>query len=136
MSIFSCRSSISKVQKTYNTYHTTYDELLSTDNGLSFRQRHLHFLVTEVFRPVANLNPKFLWGYFNVNRFPHDLEKKNTLQHSPTCSTHHGIDSLLFEVVFFGINLLENLRKAFPTYFKKIRREEGATSMFMCIQVG
>ena len=47
-----------------NTNKTTYDELLSTDNGLSSNQRHLHFLVTEVFRPVTNLKPKFLVRLF------------------------------------------------------------------------
>ena len=49
---------ISRVQKIHfqslqvvrNTYDTTYDELFSMNSDVSIHQRHLRFLVTEVFQ--------------------------------------------------------------------------------------
>ena len=64
--IFAGKLLISRVQKIYfqslqvihNTYDTTYDKLLSMDCDVSVHQRHLRFLVTEVFKSVNNLT---LW---------------------------------------------------------------------------
>ena len=59
---------ISRVQKIHfrslqvihNTYDTTYDELLSMNSDVSFHQKHLRSLVTEVFKSVNNLNLHFM----------------------------------------------------------------------------
>ena len=104
---------ISRVQKihfrslqvVHNTYDTTYDELLSMNSDVSIHLRHLRFLVTELFKSVNNLIP-ILCGII--------LRKGNTLHLPPAHLTCHGINSLLFEVVFFGITFLEKLRKVSP----------------------
>ena len=59
--------------------------------------------------------------YFQMNFFPYHLRKENTLDLPPAHSTHHGIHSPLFEVVFFGINFLDKLRKASP--LKNLRKD-------------
>ena len=78
------------------TYDTTYDELVSMNRDVSIHQRHLRFLVAEVFKSINNLNPHFMQDYFKTIFFPHDLRKGNTLHLPPTHSTCHGINSLLF----------------------------------------
>ena len=52
------------IQVVHNTYDTTYDELLSMNSDVSIHQRHLRFLLTEVFKSVNNLNPHFMQDYF------------------------------------------------------------------------
>ena len=72
---------ISRVQKIHfrllqvvrNTYDTTFDELLSTDSDVSIHQRHLRFLVTEVFESVNNLDPHFMRDYFKTIFYSYDL---------------------------------------------------------------
>ena len=67
----------------HNTYGTTYDELLSMNSDDSVHQRHLRFLVTEVFKSVNNVNTHFMCDYFKNIFFPYDLRKGNTfLRHT------------------------------------------------------
>ena len=104
---------ISKVQKihfslkvVHNIYKTTYDELLSINNGVSIHTRYLRFLVTEVVKSVNNLNPQymwdyvkmnlvsnlnlqFIWDYFKVNFFLYNLKKGNTLSLPAAHSSRH-----------------------------------------------
>ena len=80
----------------HNANDTTYNELLSMNSDISIHQRHLRFLVTEVFKSVNNLNPHFMRDYFKMNFFPYDLRKGNTLHLLPAYSTRHGINLLLF----------------------------------------
>ena len=54
----------------HNTNETIYDELLSINNDVSIHQRHLHFLVAEVFKSANNLNLQFKWHYFKTNFSP------------------------------------------------------------------
>ena len=78
--MFAGKLLISRVQKihfrllqvVHNTYDTTYNELLSTNSDVSIHQRHLRFLVTEVFKSVNKLNPHFMWDFFKATFFPYD----------------------------------------------------------------
>ena len=70
--------SITRVQKilfrslqvVHNTYDTTFNELFSMNRDVSIHQKHLRFLVNEVFKSVNNLNSHFIWDYFKMNFFP------------------------------------------------------------------
>ena len=96
----------------HNTYDTTYGEILSMKNDVSIHQKHLHFLVTEVFKSVNNLNPHFMWDYFKMNFFPYDLRKGNTLYLSSTHSACHGINSLLFRESLLWNKLPREIKKS------------------------
>ena len=50
----------------HNTNATIYDELFSINSDISTHQRYLHFLVTEDFKSVNNLNSHFIWDYFKI----------------------------------------------------------------------
>ena len=43
----------------------SYENLLNLDNSVSLHQRHLRFLVTEIFKSVSKTNPKFMFSYFS-----------------------------------------------------------------------
>ena len=81
--MFAGKLLISRVQKihfrslqmVYNTYDTTYDDLLSINIDVSIHQRHPCFLITEAFKSVSNLNPHFMRNYFKPIFFPDDLTK-------------------------------------------------------------
>ena len=102
--MFAGKLLISRVQKinfwslqvVHNTYDTTYAELLSMNSDVSIHQRHLRFLVPEVFISVKKLNPHFMRDYFKTIFFPYDLRQGNTLHLPSAHSTRYGINSLLF----------------------------------------
>ena len=75
--MFAGKTLISKVQKihfrtlqvVYNTYEKSYNELLILNRDISIHQKHLHFLATDVYKSVNNLNPKFM--SICLSRFDH-----------------------------------------------------------------
>ena len=81
--MFADKSLISKVQKihfrtlqmVYNTYEKSYNELLILKRDISIHQKHLHFLATEIYKSVNNLNPQFMWNYFIISTLPYKLRK-------------------------------------------------------------
>ena len=58
------------LQVVHNKCDTTYDKPLSINSNVSIHQRHLRFLVAEVFKSVSNLNPHFM-GYYFMMIFSH-----------------------------------------------------------------
>ena len=74
----------------YNTYEKSYNELLS------IHQKHLHYLATEVYKSVLNLNSQFMWNYFNFSTLSYELRKENKVNLPETRSFRHEINSLLF----------------------------------------
>ena len=45
-------------------YNSTYEELLASHNDIPIHQKHLKHLAIEVYKSLANLNPKFMWPFF------------------------------------------------------------------------
>ena len=130
--MFAGKLLISRVQKihfrslqvVHNTYDTAYNELLSMNRDVSIHQRHLRFLVTEVFKSVNKLNPHFMWNFCKTIFQPYDLRKGNTLHLSPAHSTHHGINSPLFLLLWN--NIPREIQKSVSTKeFIKRQREYG-----------
>ena len=83
--MFAGKTLMSKVQKidfrtlqvVYNTYEKYYNELLILNRDISIHQKHLHLLATEVYKSVNNLNPQFMWNYFNFSTLPYEMRKGN-----------------------------------------------------------
>ena len=118
--MFAGKSLISKVQKihfralqmVYNTYEKSYNELLILNRDISIHQKHLHFLVTEVYKSVNNLNPQFMWNYFNISTLPDELRQGNKVNLPETRTCRYGINSLLFrEALLWKVVLWQSLRK-------------------------
>ena len=42
----------------------SYKNLLLSSNSVSIHQRHLRFLVTEIFKSVSQINLEFMWSSF------------------------------------------------------------------------
>ena len=102
---------------------------LSMTSDVSIYQRHLRFLVTEVFKSksVNNLNPNFMRDYFKTIFFPYDLRKGNTMHLPSGHSTRHGINSLLFRRSLLWNNLPAEIKESLSTEeFKKRLKEHGA----------
>ena len=44
----------------------SYNNLLLTSNSLSIHQRHLRFLVIEIFKSISQINSNFIWWSFQI----------------------------------------------------------------------
>ena len=127
---------ISKVQKlhfrtlqvVYNTYEKSYNELLILNRDIPIHQKHLHSLATEVCKSVNNLNPQFMWNYFNFGTLPHELRKENKVNLRETRSCCYGMNSLLFRGALLWSSLPRNVKESHSVpEFKEMIREIGLT---------
>ena len=74
----------------------SYDDLLQLSNGVSLHQRHLRFLLTEIYKRTGNLNPQFMWSYFKYREVPYNLRRGSVLFILPARSTIYGTNSVHF----------------------------------------
>ena len=45
----------------------SYENILLESSSVSVHQRHLRFLVTEIYKSTTQINPEFMWSYFTYS---------------------------------------------------------------------
>ena len=99
-----CRKTLySKIQKIHhNTLKVvygiddSYKNLLFSSNSVSIHQRHLRFLVTEMFKSISQINPEFMWSFFKPKELSYNLRKEPILNLPKTQSTFYGTNAIHF----------------------------------------
>ena len=102
--MFAGKSSIAKICKiqfrtlqiVYNSYDKSYQDLLNFSNDVSIHQKHLLFLAIEVYKSLMNINPDFMWEFFNKDPLKYNLRKGYIVYLPPARSSCYGINSLAF----------------------------------------
>ena len=57
----------------FNEYEKNYNHFLAEHNEISIFQKHLQFLVTEVFTSTNKLNLQFMWCFCDNHEIPYNL---------------------------------------------------------------
>ena len=70
--------------------NASYRDLLECSVSTSIRQRHLQFLLTEIYEITVTTNPRFMWHFFKEREIPHNLRKDAVLFVLPAKSTILG----------------------------------------------
>ena len=83
----------------------SYDNLLLSSNSVSIHQRHLRFLVTEIFKSISHINPEFMWLFFKPKKLSCNLTKRPILNLPRTQSTYCGTNAIQFRGSFIWNNL-------------------------------
>ena len=65
----------------------SYNNILLSSNSVSIHQRHLRFLVTEIFKSTSQISPEFMWSFFKSKKLSCKLRKGPTLNLPRTQST-------------------------------------------------
>ena len=87
-----CKIHHRTLQVVYDDFNKSYDELLELNNDLFIHQRHLCYFVIEVFKSIMNLNPQFMWSYFEEKPMTYNLRDGSKLALPKTKSTRFGIN--------------------------------------------
>ena len=85
-----------KTLKVIYQYNNTYKELLELSETVSIHQRHLRFLVAEVYKSISYLNPKFMCSFITHKEIPYNLRKGQVISLPPARSTYYRTNSLHF----------------------------------------
>ena len=92
--------------------NNTYEELLELSDSVSIHQRHLRFLVTDVYRSISYLNPKFMSSFFTHEEISYNLRKGQVLSLPPARSTYYGTDSVHFRGSLIWNNLPSHIKSS------------------------
>ena len=93
----------------YNS-NKNYDELLRNNNEVSIHQSHLRALICEVFKPLNNLNPEFMWSYFFFKNITYNIRKGPLLRLPAVKSTSYRINSALFRAYLLWNSLPQSIK--------------------------
>ena len=72
---------------------------------VSVLQRHLRFLMTEIYKSISQLNPQFMCHFFTHRDIPHNLRKGPILGLSKTHSFYYGTNAIHFRGSLIWNNL-------------------------------
>ena len=88
-----------------------YENLLLESSSVSVHQRHLCFIVTEIYKSTTPINFEFMRPYFTFDNISFNLSKEPILYFPSTHSTYYGTNSVQ-EDPWFGTNFLGILNLA------------------------
>ena len=71
----------------------SYRNLLLSSKSVSIHQRHLRFLVTEIFKSISQINPEFMWSFFKPS---YNLGKGAILNLPRTQATYYDTNAIQF----------------------------------------
>ena len=55
--------------------NASYRDLLECNGSTSIHQRHLHFLLTKIYKSAVTTNLRFMWHFFREREVPCDVRK-------------------------------------------------------------
>ena len=118
--MFAGKSSIAKICKihfrtlqiVHNNYVKSYQDLLNFSNDISIHQKHLRLLAIEVYKSLMNINPEFMWEFFNKNSLQYNLRKGDIVYLPPARSSCYGINSLAFYGSLLQNSLPSNVKQS------------------------
>ena len=108
-----CRKTLySKITKIYHKTlnvicesNDTYENLLLQSSKVSVHQRHLRFLMAEIYKSISKLDPEFMWSYFTHKDMPFHLRKGPILDLPKTYSFYYGTNAIHFSGSLIWNNL-------------------------------
>ena len=108
-----CRKTLySKIEKIHHKClkfiyksNDTYENLLLQSNTVSIHQRHLRFLMIEIYKSISQLNPQFMWSFSTHKDIPYNLRKGPILGLPKTHSFYYGTNDIHFRGSLIWKNL-------------------------------
>ena len=102
-----CRKTLySKIEKIHHKTlkviyesNDTYENLLLQSNTVSVHQRHLRFLMIEIYKSISQLNPQFMWSFFTHKDIPYNLRKGPILGLPKTHSFYYGTNGIRLQCI-------------------------------------
>ena len=60
----------------------SYNNILLRSNSVSIHQRHLRFFVTEIFKSISQINPEFMWSFFEQKKLSYQCRIQTFFGHT------------------------------------------------------
>ena len=111
----------------------SYSNLLLSGNSVSIHQRHLRFLVTEIFKSISQINPEFMWSFFKPKKLSYNLRKGPILNLPKTQSTFYGTNAIHFRGSLIWNNLPAKVKSSNSVFEFKTKIKNLGNIDYGCI---
>ena len=117
----------------YNDFESSFENILSQENGVRIHQKNLQLLAIEIYKTVNNLNPVFMKEIFQLNELANNLRNQSFIQKKPNTVTY-GLDTIsyrcdeLWSSIPLDIRSTENCK----VYKTKIKQTDLTCSCRLC----
>ena len=118
----------------YNNFYLTYEELLDLSKSFSIHQKHLQYLMIEIFKCTRQENPLIFRELFQTKDQPYNLRNNNLLKLPLVSTTKFGTNSLIFKGSLIW-NALSNSMKnsnSLSIFKREIRNLEISCTCSIC----
>ena len=114
-----------------------YSNLLLSSNSVPIHQRHLRFLVTEIFKSISQINPEFMWSFFKPKKLSYNLRKESILKTSVylprTQSTYYDTNAIHFRGSLKWNNLSAKVKSGNSVFEFKIKNKNLGNIVCGCL---
>ena len=131
-----CKIHFQTLQIVYNNYDKSYHDLLNFSNDVSIHQKHLRFLATEVYKSLMNINPEFMWEFFNKNPVEYNLREGDIVYLPPARFPCYGINTLAFRGSLLWNSLLSNVKQSHNLEEFKLKLRNLGNIHCACVSCG
>ena len=131
-----CKIHFQTLQIVYNNYDKSYHDLLNFSNDVSIHQKHLRFLATEVYKSLMNINPEFMWEFFNKNPVEYNLREGDIVYLPPARFSCYGINTLAFRGSLLWNSLLSNVKQSHNLEEFKLKLRNLGNIHCACVSCG
>ena len=111
----------------------SYKNLLLSSNSVSIHQRHLRFLVTEIFKSISQINPKFMWSFFKPKKLSYNLRKGPILNLPKTQSAFYGTSAIHFRGSLIWNNLPAKVKSSILVFEFKTKIKNLGNIDWRCL---
>ena len=70
------------------------NQMILMKSTVSVHQRHLTFLMIEIYKSISQLNAQFMWSFFTHKDIPYNLRKGPILGLPKTHSLYYGTNAI------------------------------------------
>ena len=131
-----CKIHFQTLQIVYNNYDKSYHDLLNFSNDVSIHQKHLRFLATEVYKSLMNINPEFMWEFFNKNPVEYNLREGDIVYLPPARFSCYGINTLAFRGSLLWNSLPSNVKQSHNLEEFKLKLRNLGNIHCTCVSCG
>ena len=99
----------------------SHKNLLLSSNSVSIHQRHVQFLVAEIFKRISQINPEFTWSFFKPKKLSCNSRKGPILNLPRTQSTYYDTSAIHFRGSLIWNNLLAKVKSSSSVFESKTK---------------
>ena len=85
-----------KTLKIIHQSNASYCDLLECNSSISIHQRHLQFLLTEVYKSTVTTDPRSIWYFFRKRKILYNLRKSAVFFFSRARLKNHETNCVYF----------------------------------------